>query len=66
MLAHELNGLTVRGMAGYRESQERWAVGSLAGSFLAVIYRDQLLAGYCGREHCWGGRLALAVDVCSC
>ena len=55
----------MRGMAGYREPQERCAVGSSAGSFFAV----QLLAAYtadCGREHCSGGRLALAVGVCSC
>jgi hypothetical protein len=66
----KLNRLTVRSMDGYRESQERWAVGSFAGSFFAhfAVHRDQLAAyiADCGQEHCWGGRLALAVGVCSC
>ena len=67
----KLNGLTVsvRSRGGHRESQKRWTVGSFGGSSFFVARRDHWLLLYsadCGQEHCWGGRLELAVGVCSC
>ena len=59
----------MRSMDGHRESQKYLAVGSSGGSFFAAVYRGQRLlqlCSECGQEHCWGGRLALAVGVCSC